>query len=264
MKNHRFIPEEPLLEAKDLSLYYGTHPGCLEVNLRVYPGEILGLVGESGSGKTTLLKILSGSLKPSSGSVIYTNNSGHKLNLHELNEAKLRTLLRTELGFVHQNPRDGLNMSVSAGANIADRLLSQGAGNYGAVRLEASEGLQNVEIGTHRLDDQPANYSGGMLQRLQMARNLVTAPRLVFLDEPTGGLDVSVQARLLDLIGKLTRSLGLAAVLVTHDLAVARLLSQRLMVMKDGRIVENGLTDQVLDDPEHSYTQLLVSSTLEV
>ncbi len=103
-----------------------------------------------------------------------------------------------------------------------------------------------------------------MQQRLQIARNLVTGPRLVFMDEPTGGLDVSVQARLLDMIRHLVRHLNLAMILVTHDLAVARLLSQRLMVMKNGRVVETGLSDQVLDDPQHPYTQLLVSSMLQV
>jgi putative phosphonate transport system ATP-binding protein len=98
---------------------------------------------------------------------------------------------------------------------------------------------------------------------LQIARNLVTQPRLVFMDEPTGGLDVSVQARLLDLLRGLVADLGLSAIIVTHDLAVARLLSHRLLVMRRGEVVETGLTDQVLDDPQHPYTQLLVSSVLQ-
>jgi len=101
-----------------------------------------------------------------------------------------------------------------------------------------------------------------MRQRLQIARNLVTSPRLVFMDEPTGGLDVSVQARLLDLIRNLIAEMGLAVVLVTHDLAVARLLSNRIMVMKEGAVIESGLTDRVLDDPQAPYTQLLVFSVL--
>jgi putative phosphonate transport system ATP-binding protein len=103
-----------------------------------------------------------------------------------------------------------------------------------------------------------------MQQRLQIAKNLITKPRLIFMDEPTGGLDVSVQARLLDLIRSLVRELGLSVIIVTHDLAVARFMANRLIVMKNGKIVETGLTDQVLDDPQHSYTQLLVSSILKV
>jgi putative phosphonate transport system ATP-binding protein len=101
-----------------------------------------------------------------------------------------------------------------------------------------------------------------MQQRLQIARVLVSEPKLVYMDEPTGGLDVSVQARLLDLLRALVRDLGLAAIIVTHDLAVARLLTDRLMVMRRGRVVEEGLTDQVLDDPQHPYTQLLTASVL--
>ena len=129
--------------------------------------------------------------------------------------------------------------------------------------LFRSDWMQRVEIDGARIDDAPMQFSGGMQQRLQIARNLVTHPRVVFMDEPTASLDVSVQARLLDLLRRLVAELHLAAVIVTHDLAVARLLAHRLMVMKDGRCVEEGLTDQVLDDPQHPYTQLLVSSVLQ-
>ncbi|MET4518783.1 ABC-type phosphonate transport system ATPase subunit [Bradyrhizobium sp. I1.7.5] len=103
-----------------------------------------------------------------------------------------------------------------------------------------------------------------MQQRLQIARGLATHPRPVLMDEPTGGLDVSVQAKLLDLLRSLVRELGIAVVVVTHDIGVARLLADRLMVMQCGRVIEQGLTDQVLDDPHHPYTQLLVSSILQV
>ncbi|MBV8612557.1 MAG: ATP-binding cassette domain-containing protein, partial [Acetobacteraceae bacterium] len=140
---------------------------------------------------------------------------------------------------------------------------AQGARHYGQIRAKALEWLAQVEIDAARVDDLPRTFSGGMLQRLQVARVLVTHPRLVFMDEPTGGLDVSVQARLLDLLRTLVARFGIAAVLVTHDIAVARLLAQRIMVMQRGRVVEAGLTDQVLDDPRHPYTQLLVSSVLQ-
>jgi len=171
-------------------------------------------------------------------------------------------LFRTDWGYVHQDPALGLRMAVSAGANVGERLMALGWNHYGRIRDNASSWLERVEIDVGRIDDAPRTYSGGMRQRLQIARNLVTKPRLVFMDEPTGGLDVSVQARLLDLMRNLVNELGLAAIVVTHDLAVARLLSHRVMVMKDGRVIETGLTDQVLDDPREPYTQLLVSSIL--
>jgi putative phosphonate transport system ATP-binding protein len=171
-------------------------------------------------------------------------------------------LLRTDWGIVHQNPRDGLRMTVTAGANVGERLMAVGARHYGHIREAARDWLAMVEIDSDRIDDLPAAFSGGMQQRLQIARNLVTGPRLVLMDEPTGGLDVSVQARLLDLLRGLVAELALSALVVTHDLAVVRLLAHRLLVMRRGEIVESGLTDQVLDDPQHEYTQLLVSSVL--
>jgi putative phosphonate transport system ATP-binding protein len=170
--------------------------------------------------------------------------------------------MRTAWGFVHQNPRDGLRLDVSAGGNVGERLMAVGARHYGRIRAEALAWLAKVEIDAARIDDLPRTFSGGMQQRLQIARTLVTRPRLVFMDEPTGGLDVSVQARLLDLIRSLARELGLAVLIVTHDIAAARLLADRILVMRRGRVVEQGLTDRVLDDPQHPYTQLLVSSVL--
>ncbi|MDR1125362.1 MAG: ATP-binding cassette domain-containing protein, partial [Deltaproteobacteria bacterium] len=147
--------------------------------------------------------------------------------------------------------------------NIGERIMACGGRHYGNIRAAALDWLERVEIAGDRIDDRPSAYSGGMQQRLQIARNLVTLPRLVFMDEPTGGLDVSVQARLLDLVRGLVSELGLSVVLVTHDLAVARLLAHRLLVMRRGEVVESGLADQVLDDPQHEYTQLLVSSILQ-
>jgi len=183
-------------------------------------------------------------------------------DLASLGEAERRFLFRTDWGFVHQDPAQGLRMAVSAGANVGERLMAQGARHYGNIRAQAIDWLTQVEIDADRVDDMPRTFSGGMLQRLQIARTLVTHPRLVFMDEPTGSLDVSVQARLLDLMRNLVSELGLAAIVVTHDLAVARLLSHRVMVMKGGGVIETGLTDQVLDDPREPYTQLLVSSIL--
>ncbi|MCC4244994.1 phosphonate C-P lyase system protein PhnK [Stappia indica] len=258
------MDEAPLLSVAGLSRYYGERVGCRDVSFEVYPGEVLAIVGESGSGKTTLLNCISTRLEPSAGSVSYRMRDGESRDLYRMSEAERRLLMRTDWGFVHQNPADGLRMTVSAGANVGERLMAVGERHYGRIRDTATHWLSRVEIAADRIDDQPRAFSGGMRQRLQIARNLVTGPRLVFMDEPTGGLDVSVQARLLDLLRGLVNDLGLAAIVVTHDLAVARLLSHRMIVMKDGRVVEEGLTDRVLDDPQAPYTQLLVSSILQV
>ena len=248
---------DALLTARDLQLRFG-HIAALDgVDLDIWPGEVVAIVGESGSGKTTLLRALSGLMRPDSGSVAYAGQ-----DVLAMGEAARRNLMRTEWGFVHQNPRDGLRMGVSAGGNIGERLMAVGARHYANIRTEATGWLGRVEIDPARIDDSPRKFSGGMQQRLQIARTLVTRPRLVFMDEPTGGLDVSVQARLLDLIRALVAELGLAVLLVTHDIAAARLLAHRVLVMRHGRVVEQGLTDRVLDDPQHPYTQLLVASVL--
>lgn len=197
------------------------------------------------------------------GSVEFMTRTDGMVDLYKMSEASRRFLMRTDWGFVHQSPRDGLRMGVSAGGNIGERLMAVGDRHYGDIRSAASDWLEKVEFDLGRIDHMPTTFSGGMQQRLQIARNLVNGPRLVFMDEPTGGLDVSVQARLLDLLRALVSELKLSVVIVTHDLAVARLLAHRLMVMRGGEVVEAGLTDQVLDDPQHPYTQLLVSSVLQ-
>lgn len=251
----------PLLHVDRVSRSYGDRIGCADVSFELWPGEVLGIVGESGSGKSTLLRCLAGLDRPTDGTVSYANASG-AVDIYALAEQDRRRLMRTAWGIVHQNPRDGLRMEITAGGNVGERLMDRGDRHYGRIRAAAADWLARVEIDPGRIDDRPRDFSGGMQQRLQVARVLVSEPRLVFMDEPTGGLDVSVQAKLLDLLRALVRDLGLSAVIVTHDLAVARLLTDRLMVMKDGRVVESGLTDQVLDDPHHSYTQLLTSAVL--
>lgn len=254
---------EPLLRVTDLTMMYGDRLGCKDVSFELRAGEVIGIVGESGSGKSTLLRGISAQQEPAKGRVDYQTRIDGICDVYDMSEARRRLLMRTDWAFVHQNPRDGLRMNVSAGANIGERLMAVGERHYGNIREAADSWLGKVEIASERLDDLPSTFSGGMQQRLQIARNLVTSPRLLFMDEPTGGLDVSVQARLLDLLRGLVRDLNLAVIIVTHDLAVARLLSHRLMVMQQGKVIESGLTDQVLDDPQHAYTQLLVSSILQ-
>ncbi len=255
--------QAPLLQVRHLSCAYGARAVVRDISFDLWPGEVLAVVGESGSGKSTLLNAVAARHGPSAGQVSFALKDKGLQDIYAMTEAQRRMLARTDWGFVHQNAADGLRMNVSAGANVAERLMALGQRHYGDLRAQATDWLQRVEISPSRMDDRPDTFSGGMRQRLQIARNLITQPRLVFMDEPTSGLDVSVQARLLDMLRMLTRQMGLAAIIVTHDLAVARLLAQRMLVMQGGVAVETGLTDQVLDDPQHPYTQLLVSSVLQ-
>ncbi|WP_222709926.1 phosphonate C-P lyase system protein PhnK [Reinekea thalattae] len=253
-----------LLSVTNLNKDYGNKRGCFNVNFDLFPGEVLGIVGESGSGKSTLMNCLAGHQSVDTGSVMFNSETLGNIDTVQMAEVDRRQLARTDWAFVHQNPRDGLRLGISAGANIGERLMAIGGRHYGDIRQTAEQWLEKVEIRAERIDDRPSTFSGGMQQRLQIARNLVTSPKLIFMDEPTGGLDVSVQATLLDLLRSLVRELGLSAIVVTHDLAVVRLLADRVMVMQQGEVIETGLVDQVLDDPQHPYTQLLVSSILQV
>jgi putative phosphonate transport system ATP-binding protein len=255
--------DAPLLVVEGVTRMYGARIGCADVSFDLHDGEVMAIVGESGSGKSTLLSVLSASSAATLGRILYRMRDGAVRDVASLGEAERRLLMRTDWGFVRQDAAEGLRMGVSAGANVGERLMGIGDRNYGRIRDAAVGWLGRVEIDADRIDESPRSFSGGMRQRLQIARNLVTRPRLVFMDEPTGGLDVSVQARLLDQIRSLVREFHLSVVIVTHDLAVARLLSDRIMVMRQGRVIEEGLTDQVLDDPREPYTQLLVSSVLQ-
>lgn len=256
--------DPPLLRATGLTVRYGDRYGCQDDSLTLWPGEVLAVVGESGSGKTSLLRVLAGRLVPQAGTLHYRDAAHQEHDVLALPDAARRRLERTAWAYVHQNPRDGLRMAVSAGANAGERLMANGARHWGAIRASTRQWMARGELETTRIDESPASFSGGMQQRLQIAHNLISGPRLALLDEPTSALDGSVQARLLDLLRGLSLSLGLATIIVTHNLAVARLLAQRMMVMKDGKVLETGLTDQVLDDPQHPYTQLLVASVQQV
>ena len=235
---------------------------CADIDFELWPGEVLGIVGESGSGKSTLVQLLYFDQPATAGEVLYRPVDDGHTNLLGLSNARKRALRNTGLGMVYQNPRDGLNFNFSAGGNIAEKLIMAGQMHVGRMRERASYLLDRTEVPVARMDQSPRTFSGGMQQRVQISKAIANSPPLLFLDEVTSGLDVSVQARVLDLIRQLQRELGVAMIVVSHDLAVIRMLTDRTMVMKNGRIVESGLTDQILQDPQHAYTQLLVSSLL--
>jgi len=238
----------------------GAIVACGDVDIEVYEGEVLGLVGESGSGKSTVLQCLFMDQMPSSGEAyLQTFNEGLK-NLFDATSRERRELRNKLLGMVYQNPRDGLDLMVTAGGNIAERLLAVDWRNVGRMRELSADYLRRTEVPVDRMDHLPAYFSGGMQQRVQIAKALANSPSLILLDELTTGLDISVQASVLDLVRHIQREYGLSAIVVSHDLGVIRLLADRTVVMKMGRVVEQGVTDQVLEDPQHPYTQLLVSS----
>lgn len=232
-----------------------------DVSLRLYQGEILAIMGESGSGKSTLLRMLHLEDSPSQGSVELFNENKTK-DLLALPPHKARDLRNRFFGMVYQNPRLGLNFRISAGGNIAERLILSGERHYGGMRARTIELIQQTRVPVGRVDANPETFSGGMQQRLQIARALAGNPSILLLDEVTTGLDLSVQAQILDLILELHQELGLSILAVTHDIGVARLLASQTLIMKHGCIVEQGLTDQILEDPQHPYTQELISAAL--
>jgi putative phosphonate transport system ATP-binding protein len=241
--------------------YCGAVVAVADVSFRLHKGEVLGIMGESGSGKSSLVKMLYFDQTPTAGRAQFHDHDA-TCDLFALNEARQRRLRDTRMGIVHQNPSLGLNFDISAGGNIAERLLMSDELRFDVIRERARSLLARTEVPPGRMDEPPRRFSGGMQQRVQIARALSTEPPLLFLDEVTTGLDLSVQARILDLVLELQEALGVSMLVVTHDLGVVRHLTTRTVVLKNGRIVEAGLTDQILEDPQAAYTQQLVSSAL--
>lgn len=238
----------------------GTIVACAGIGFDVYPGETLGVVGESGSGKSTVLQCLYLDQEPTAGEALLQTFHDAEKSIFAAGLAERRDLRGRLLGMVYQSPQQGLNLRITAGGNIAERLLAVRWRRVTDIRARASDFLQRTEVPLDRMDDLPARFSGGMQQRVQIAKALASEPGLVLLDELTTGLDVSVQAGVLDLVRGIQQRGGMSMIVVSHDLGVIRLLAARTIVMKNGRVVESGLTDQVLEDPQHPYTQLLVSS----
>lgn len=240
----------------------GTVYACRDLSFEVYPGEVFGIVGESGSGKSTLMRCLYFDQETTGGEAYLAPYEGGTRNLFAESSQRQRFIRNTMMGMVYQNPMLGLRMNFSSIGNIAEKLIAAGSRNVGEMERRGRELLERVSIPTHRMKEAPKQFSGGMQQRVQIAKALSNEPPLLLLDEVTTGLDLSVQASVLDLIKHLQRTLGISMVIVSHDLGVIRMLADRTMVMLDGEIIETGLTDQILEDPHHAYTQQLVHSLL--
>ncbi|MDF2725372.1 MAG: ATP-binding cassette protein [Paenibacillus sp.] len=235
---------------------------CRNIGFDLYPGEILGIVGESGSGKSTLVKCLYFDEETTEGTMTIASYKEGGSNLFDKSAQQKRYIRNHVMGMVYQNPLLGLRMSFSSSGNIAEKLFAANQYHVGDIRKRASDLLRQVEIPLARMDEPPRNFSGGMQQRVQISKALANNPPLLLLDEVTTGLDLSVQAKVLDLIRSIQRELQVAMIVVSHDLGVIRMLADRTMVLRQGLVAEQGLTDQILEDPQHPYTQLLVHSLL--
>ncbi|WP_404451257.1 ATP-binding cassette domain-containing protein [Virgibacillus necropolis] len=240
----------------------GTVYACQGISFDLFSGEILGIVGESGSGKSTMMQCLYFDADVTSGEVYIKDPGLDGENVFELSNQKKRYVRNHKYGMVYQNPVHGLKMNFSSVGNIAEKLIAAGKRNVSEMEATSKTLLESVHISHFRMKEEPRNFSGGMQQRVQIAKALSNNPPVLFLDEVTTGLDLSVQASVLDLIKKIQRELGISMIVVSHDLAVIRMLADRTVVMLNGAIIEDGLTDQILEDPQHAYTQQLVYSLL--
>lgn len=258
----QLLTQKPVLRAAGLRKTYGGMVALRNVSLAAYPGEVLGIVGESGSGKSTLLRLLNLQEPADAGEYFLEIPEHPQQNLFTLDRFQTRQVRVRHIGIVYQNPHMGLRMKSTSSGNVAERLILAGERSFRNLRRAARSSLEASEFPTRRMDDQPFKLSGGMQQRVQLAKAIALEPTLLLLDEPTTGLDVSVQALVLDTLKRLQYELGITMLIVSHDLGVIRTLADRVMVMKDGSVVEQGLTDQILEDPQHPYTQQLVHAKL--
>ena len=238
----------------------GAVVGCWDVGFDVAPGEALGVIGESGSGKSTVMRCVAGDQTASAGHAWLRSVDDGTTDILTLDPSSRRALRVDQLAVVYQDPSEGLDLHVSAGGNVADRLTAAGWRHFGQIRDRAAELLDRTEVPLSRMDDPVSTFSGGMRQRVQLAKALANRPSVLLLDEPTTGLDASVAAGVLDLIRDLLDETGVAAVVVSHDFTVIEMLTRRSVVMHHGRVVEAGLTDQLLEDPQHPYSQRLVGA----
>jgi putative phosphonate transport system ATP-binding protein len=240
----------------------GTVYALRDVSMTLYEGEVLGVVGESGSGKSTILNCLYYDMEPSEGKAYLSSFEGGAADVFAVSSQAKRAIRNTLLGKVYQNPVQGLKMGFSSVSNVAEKLIAAGGRNVSFMEDRAVALLGHVNIPEFRMREAPEFFSGGMQQRVQIAKALSNNPPVLLLDEVTTGLDVSVQAKVLDLVKSIQRELGISMLLVSHDLGVVRMLADRTVVMLGGRVVEEGLTDQILEDPQEPYTQELVHSML--
>ena len=250
----------PLLQVQDVRVDFVQGKGTVfkalkGVSLDIYPGETVGLVGESGSGKTTMGRVILGLTEATAGHVLFDGE-----DITHLSHARRRTLGR-DIQVVFQDPYSSLNPARTIGDTLAEPLLNDRSLSREDIRQRIAEVLQRVGMPIDTAERYPGQFSGGQRQRIAIARAVIAKPRLIVCDEPVSGLDLSVQAQVLNLLKELQKSMGLSMLFISHDLTVIRHVSRRTVVLYRGDIVEQGDAAQVHEHPQHPYTRALLAAS---
>jgi len=257
---------ESILEVKNLSTWYPKKKNWLgkvqmytkalnDVSFRVGNGECLGLVGESGCGKSTLSKTIMRLVNPTAGEVIYKGE-----NILDYKTAKLREL-RKSLQIIFQDPYSSLNPRLTVGYSISEPMKVHGIYSDKKQRKEKTiELMETVGLQSDHYSRYPHEFSGGQRQRIVIARTLAVEPEFIICDECVSALDVSVQAQIINLLMDLQDKLGLSYIFISHDMAIVQFISDRIMVMKEGEIIEEGMAESIIQSPGHEYTRRLIEA----
>jgi peptide/nickel transport system ATP-binding protein len=265
-RQKKLYSAEPILKVKNLSTWFGQSSGLFsrdktvikavnDVNFDVYPGETLGLVGESGCGKTTLGRSILRLIEPTSGSIFFEGTDVRGLKGEELRE------IRRNMQIIFQDPYSSLNPQLTIGESIMEPLKVHQLYNSNTQRKQTvMDLLERVNLSPDHFNRYPHEFSGGQRQRIVIARALALQPKFIICDESVSALDVSVQAQVLNLIRELQQELGLSYIFISHDLAVIRHISDRMMVMNKGEIIELGYPDEIYSSPKNEYTQKLIDA----
>jgi peptide/nickel transport system ATP-binding protein len=262
--------KKPLLEVKNLKKSFPIKRGFLQrtvgqvravddVSFTIAEGETLSLVGESGCGKTTTVRAIMRAINPDEGEVLFRTSDEETVDLAELSLSQIRPL-RRNIQMIFQDPFSSLNPRMNIFQLISEPLLVNGIGNHQEREDRVSELLRQVGLRPEYMQRFPHAFSGGQRQRIGIARALALNPRLIVADEPVSGLDVSVQAQVINLLMDLQDEIGLTYLFVSHDLSVVNQISDRVVVMYVGRVVEVGTPQELFHNPKHPYTSALISA----